>query len=110
MQQREMTQPKAETKMMMVSKNTLRSYHLLDTYNEWEQTLQPFDLIAFGPRPAEPSSSSCCCCQLVVTPGEAVSKCLITCESVHTCQQAHWSHVGVAVPGQMIDFAPDKTV
>lgn len=99
------TSPK--NKMMMVSKNTMRSYHLLDTYTEWERTLQPFDLIAFGPRPPRNEGQGGCC---LPSAGEMVSQCLIACQSAHTCQQAHWSHVGIAVSGRLIEFAPDPNV
>lgn len=75
-----------------------RVYTRVDKYDQWVRTIQPLDLIAFGPL-------SCLTCQ------EGVSQMIRVFQTLYQCKPAKWSHVGIALPGYMLNFencVPDE--
>lgn len=70
-----------------------RKYIRIENYDEWVKTINPLDLIAFGPLDCRICSCQCW-----------VSQSIRTMETLYQCRSARWVHVGIALPGFMISF------
>lgn len=86
-----------------------RTYIFYRDYTEWLETIQPFDLICFGPSSTTTSSSSCLSSSYLSC-SAYVSEMIRGCQSIELQRcDVQWTHVAIAIRNDHINFGQDVT-